>query len=197
MGGSARWCVIHHVAPSVPLSHIVPELDDAVRTFREILRQSWTRRAIRLITTATPAELLPSTTLSDITALRDPAWVTREAAYHDTAVEQLNALVRKYNGLAPYAVRRPYYTRVGEIEKLYDSCAEDILAALKERAKESGIDINSLHVARGGAGKSGGEARSGVSSSDELAGVQGGAASWGVRDMIRSWLDKIAARWRG
>ncbi|CDO69584.1 hypothetical protein BN946_scf184759.g24 [Trametes cinnabarina] len=48
---------------------------------------------------------------------------------------ELNSLVRKYNGMAPYAVRRPYYTRSVELERVYKEAAPDILAGLEERAK--------------------------------------------------------------
>jgi len=49
------------------------------------------------------------------------------------AVKKLNFLVRNYNGLAPYTVRRAYYTREAEIEKLYKDCSVVILQALAKR----------------------------------------------------------------
>ena len=69
-----------------------------------------------------PAGLLPPLTLSYVRALRDAEWEERERAYHDTAVEELNSLVRKYNALAPYAVRRPYHVLQVELEKAYQEC---------------------------------------------------------------------------
>ena len=98
-----------------------------MNSFRDVLRQSWTRRAIRMLTLSHPAVLLPRLTMSDVLAYRDEEWENRERAYHDTALEELNSLVRKYNGLAPYAVRRPYYMLNVELEKAYNDCAEDIL----------------------------------------------------------------------
>ncbi|KAJ7212588.1 hypothetical protein GGX14DRAFT_542554 [Mycena pura] len=38
----------------------------------------------------------------------------REAAYHATALAEVNDRVRRYNALAPYAVRRPLYTLEAE-----------------------------------------------------------------------------------
>ncbi len=73
------------------------------------MRQSWTRRAIRMLTISRPASLLPRLTVDDLTAWRDTEWEARERAYHETALEEINGLVRKYNGLAPYVVRRAYY----------------------------------------------------------------------------------------
>lgn len=78
-------------------------------------------------------------TVSDIKSLRDPAWEQREQSYHDAAMNDVNSVVRKYNGVAPYAVRRPYYFRNVEVEKMYDDCAEDILKELERRASE-GVD---------------------------------------------------------
>ena len=113
------------------------ELETAVNTFRDVLRQSWTRRALRNLTSMHPASLLPKFALTDVTTMRDPEWEAKEKSYHETAVDELNALVRKYNGLAPYAVRRAYYMRTTELERVYKEAAEDILQGLEDRAKES------------------------------------------------------------
>jgi DnaJ family protein C protein 28 len=98
-----------------------------------------------------PTELLNRFTLEDIKRHRDPEWIAKEKNYHETAVAKLNALVRNYNGLAPYAVRRAYYTREAEVEKLYDECAPAILRALAERMSE-GAALSS----EGNAGSMGG-----------------------------------------
>jgi len=90
-----------------------------------------------MLTTSNPPALLPRLTLADVSRLRDAEWEARELAYHDTAVEELNALVRKYNGLAPYAVRRPYYMRNAELDKAYRDSGEDILRGIAERANPS------------------------------------------------------------
>ena len=112
------------------------ELETAVNTFREVLKQSWTRRALRSLTAMHPAALLPKLSLADVTALRDLEWEAKEQSYHETALDELNALVRKYNGLAPYAVRRAYYMRTAELERVYREAGEDILKALEERARQ-------------------------------------------------------------
>lgn len=84
-----------------------------------------------------PANTLQNLTLNDIKSFRDSEWVGREKEYHETAVAELNSHVRKYNGVAPYAVRRAYYTREVEIQRLYDDCAEDILRAIADRVQET------------------------------------------------------------
>ena len=69
-----------------------------------------------MLTISQPPALLPKLTSAEVSALRDSDWETRERAYHDTAIEEINSLVRKYNGMAPYSVRKPYYMRVAELE---------------------------------------------------------------------------------
>ncbi|KAF9480164.1 hypothetical protein BDN70DRAFT_805663 [Pholiota conissans] len=120
-----------------PWIEIQRELDTAVATFREILRQAWIRRTIRVLVMEHPAPILAKLTLDDIQRHRDAEWIAKEKSYHTTAVDKLNALVRNYNGMAPYAVRRAYYTREAEVEKLYEECAPAILHALAERVPES------------------------------------------------------------
>ncbi|KDR84236.1 hypothetical protein GALMADRAFT_56018 [Galerina marginata CBS 339.88] len=124
------------------------ELESGVNSFREILRQSWIRRAIRGLSTEHPPEILHKLTLQDIKNHRDPPWFAKEKGYHEKAVDELNSLVRKYNGMAPYAVRRPYYIRTVEIDRLYDDCAPEILRTIAERGQDANLPL-------GGGGGSG------------------------------------------
>ncbi|KAG7097501.1 hypothetical protein E1B28_004843 [Marasmius oreades] len=116
-----------------PWVELQAELDNAVAVFRDLLRQSWIRRVIRNLTTDHPPQVFRNFTLTDLKSYRDKAWEQREMSYHDAAIEEVNALVRKYNGLAPYSVRRPYYIRSVEMARIYEETAEDILRGLKER----------------------------------------------------------------
>lgn len=123
------------------------ELDTAVTIFREILREAWIRRTIRMLAMEHPSEILRRFILDDIKNHRDSEWIAKEKSYHETAVNKLNSLVRNYNGLAPYAVRRAYYSREAEIEKLYKDCSPVILKALSER------DVGNTAVRSGGSGE--------------------------------------------
>ena len=138
MGRSPEWWVfyISEIFILTVLHLIITELENAVNAFRDVLRQSWTRRAIRTLTILQPAAMLPSLTLGGVTSLRDRDWEERERSYHDAAVAELNSLVRKYNGLAPYSVRRPYYSREAELAKVYQDCGEDIVRGISERSRE-------------------------------------------------------------
>ena len=82
-----------------------------------------------------PQEILRKFTPADIKGHRDSEWIVKEKSYHDTSISKLNALVWNYNGVAPYAVRRAYYTREVEIENLYKDCAPAILQAIAERGQ--------------------------------------------------------------
>ncbi len=159
--------------------HHYLELDIAVQSFRELLRQSWIRQTLRNLTTNHPTQILAQFNLSDVKRHRDPNWEIRERTYHDAAVEEVNALVRKYNGLAPYAVRRPYYSRSAEIGMLYEDCAGEIMKQLAERAK-------------GGQGGGMPGYRSEVESHHEPGGV---VKTTGLKDLFLAWWHRLAEKW--
>lgn len=126
-----------------------------------------------------PVTMLPSLSLGSVTSLRDREWEGRERSYHDTAVAELNSLVRKYNALAPYSVRRPYYSREAELAKAYQDCGDDILRGISERRRE-------IH------GRSGASPLSEVESS-----VHADASTaylLRLRDIIRRWFVKLRDR---
>ena len=74
---------------------------------------------------------------ADIRALRDGEWEAREKAYHGSALAEVNALVRKYNALAPYVVHRAYYIRDVELSRAYEEGIEDIVPELDRRLGDS------------------------------------------------------------
>ncbi|KAG5219677.1 DUF1992 domain-containing protein [Salix suchowensis] len=122
------------------LSYINPklEVESAINSFRGILRQAWTRHALRSLTVGFHS--YPGShqrTLVELQALRDDNWEKRELNYHTAAIAEINALVRKYNTVAPYAVRRPFYTREAELDRAYEESGEDILQGLEERKRLS------------------------------------------------------------
>lgn len=133
-----------------------------------------------MLTVSNPPGFLHHLTLADVTRFRDAEWETRERAYHDTAVDDLNALVRKYNGLAPYAVRRPYYMLSAELDKAYRDSGEDILQGIAERAKGGSF------VPRGDdVGQSGDRASPGSFASSE---------PLRFRELIREWWSSLRTR---
>ncbi|KAL1747274.1 hypothetical protein HDZ31DRAFT_32346 [Schizophyllum fasciatum] len=164
---------------SPPWVEIQGELESAVRAWRQMLRQAWTRRALRNLSTEHPPQRLRSITPAAVRALRDPAWEARERTYHDAALGEVNALVRKYNGLAPYPVRRPYYMLHVELERVYGECVADIMAGLAERyGKGDSRPVGASEVEEGGSG-----------------GGQADGTIMGLGQLLRSWVQRLTAGW--
>jgi DnaJ family protein C protein 28 len=125
--------IVQRQGAAPPWVEVQCELDAAVVAFRATLWRSWVRRAVRMLTLT--RSQLP---LADVRALRDVEWETREKSYHDSALAEVNSLVRKYNALAPYAVRRVYYVREVELAKIYQESGEEILQEIKGRLRGPG-----------------------------------------------------------
>ncbi|EKM60009.1 uncharacterized protein PHACADRAFT_115422 [Phanerochaete carnosa HHB-10118-sp] len=167
-----------------PWVDIQQELESALKSFRDVLRQSWTRRAIRMLTLEQPASLLSNITVEKILTFRDTEWEARERAYHSAALEEVNSLVRKFNGMAPYAVRRGHYALEVELERIYKDSAEDILSGIAERVR---------------AGTAGRRRSSRAAWDDENRGSaqSAGDTSWSpmrLRDFLRDWLASFMKR---
>ncbi|KAF8270962.1 hypothetical protein EI94DRAFT_1569545 [Lactarius quietus] len=131
--------IVQRQGAAPPWVEVQGELESAVTSFRATLQQSWIRRAVRMLTLSHSQKPLYPTSLSlaDVRALRDNEWETRERAYHDSALAEVNSLVRKYNALAPYAVRRVYYVREVELAKIYHESGEEILQEIEGRLRGS------------------------------------------------------------
>jgi hypothetical protein len=117
--------------------------------------------------------LAQSLTPEAASALRDPTWTQIESGYHAAAVRELNDLVRRFNVLAPYTVRRGLHTVEDELERAYKSAGEVIVRELRER------------VARGSSGKG-----ASLFDEDEASGraaVQGPIQTLGLWDLVREW----------
>lgn len=126
--------------------------------------------------------------MNQIKALRDPEWVEQERSYHEVAIAELNSLVRKYNGPAPYVVRRPYYySREVEIERMYEACAEDVIRELQERLRDPVLTNQSTGLpadgTRGAAETSPGAVK--LASMDHN---RRPPASWRLWDLVRQWF---------
>lgn len=174
--------IVQRQGAAPPWVEIQGELESAIASFREVVKQSWTRRAIRMLTLSEPVSLLPRLTLNDVTSLRDTEWEARERAFHDQALDEVNALVRKYNGLAPYAVRRAYYSRSAELDKAYRDSAESILLGLTERLKDQGGRTRSIgDITEGSRDTTGSTATN-------------SAAALSFRDMIRDLRATVRGR---
>lgn len=136
-----------------------------------------------MMTLSRPAASLAKLSLDDVTSWRDAAWEARERSYHDTALSEINSLVRKYNAMAPYAVRRTTYALESELERAYRESGEDILQGIAERVN---------------AGPN--QTRGSSSDPDEDSRIGGGHADqeqWApvrIRDVIRQWVAPLMGR---
>jgi len=176
--------IVQRNGAAPPWVELQSELDAAVNTFRDLLRQSYTRRVVRTLTALHPPALLANRlTLHNIKAHRDPEWEEKERAYHDVAIEEINSRVRKYNIHAPPSVRRAYYSRNVEVGRLYEDCAEDVLKGLRERVEMSTSDGgNKRKVARGG-------------EREMVEGQESDSEFVSFRDLLLGWVDRLFARW--
>lgn len=136
-----------------------------------------------MLTLSRPAVLLPKLSLEDVTSWRDAEWEARERAYHDTAIGEINSLVRKYNGMAPYAVRRALYTLEDELSRAYRESGEDILRGIAERVNEQPTSNTSPAT---------------TGSEDEQSRVHAdGNSGWAtvrIRDVLRQWIAPLVRR---
>lgn len=62
--------------------------------------------------------------------MRDPEWEARELSYHTSALDEVNAQIRRMNGMAPFAARRGYLSLKWERERCYERCAFDFSCRL-------------------------------------------------------------------
>ena len=66
---------------------------------------------------------------------RDPIWLKSQRRYHKLSIENLNALTRSYNLLAPELAKKPYFSVERELRKCYRHVAPLLPSEIKERAK--------------------------------------------------------------
>lgn len=140
-------------------------LESEMNGFRNRLRDSWVRRASRIIlatdhlrrglepfSSATAAAMAGSGNGDDAVPraaptsssqgeerlvelakrYRDPEWIERERAFHDTCVAELNNVVRRYNIVAPPSVRRGLVDRQRELERLFVDAHMDLALAVSD-----------------------------------------------------------------
>ncbi|PTB70073.1 hypothetical protein BBK36DRAFT_1156621 [Trichoderma citrinoviride] len=65
---------------------------------------------------------------------RDPDWEKAERAYLELSIEQLNAITRSYNLMAPELAKKPYYNLQRELDACFADVAPLLAKEIKERA---------------------------------------------------------------
>lgn len=75
---------------------------------------------------------------------RDPQWEKTELSYHTLAIQELNALTRSYNLMAPNLAKKPYFSLDRELQSCFAEVAPQVSAAIRERAfapKVKGVEV--------------------------------------------------------
>lgn len=132
------------------------QVENHTRDFRHRLKNSWLRRASRIIL-ATPhlrSGLEPLTELSAqssfhtleqnkdsfsagqqrlfhlVAKYSDAEWESREEAYHEAAIRDVNNVIRRYNIVAPVSARRGLLTRQWELLRVRDESKTELFHIL-------------------------------------------------------------------
>ncbi|KAJ7280347.1 hypothetical protein C8J57DRAFT_1302347 [Mycena rebaudengoi] len=121
--------IVQRSGAAPPWVQLQGELDAAIDTLRHLLLDGWTRRAMRQLT----AQHGINPARAAVQGFRDPAWARHERSYHEAALAEVNELVRRYNAVAPYPVRRTAYQLEQELARVYELGGAEILRLLAER----------------------------------------------------------------
>ncbi|KIW73715.1 hypothetical protein, variant [Phialophora macrospora] len=77
----------------------------------------------------------PSAVLPMPQPFRDPAWQSAEFAYHTLAIQELNALTRSYNLMAPKIAQKPYFSLQRELDRCFADVAPLLGDEILERSR--------------------------------------------------------------
>ncbi|KAJ2915602.1 hypothetical protein MD484_g4799, partial [Candolleomyces efflorescens] len=183
--------IVQRNGAAPPWVELQTELDTAVNAFRGVLEESWVRTASRGISSSLyppgngTSSSLPS--LNWVEKYRDRTWEEKEVGYHNAAVGELNSLVRKYNGMAPYPVRRPPYSVDAERERVYKESAEKILEVLRQRGKEGRLGASASASTSSGGANGGSDRGNGAGSQKG----KGSGKEWVLKDMLFAAVDWV------
>ncbi|KAK5415723.1 hypothetical protein LTR06_003773 [Exophiala xenobiotica] len=81
---------------------------------------------------------------------RDPSWEKTELAYHTLAVQQLNALTRSYNLMAPKVAQKPYFTLPRELNRCFADVAPLLADEILNRSRKPVVRISVMPHREGG-----------------------------------------------
>jgi DnaJ family protein C protein 28 len=114
-----------------PFVEMQKEMRDEMNGFRARLRETWIRRATRMLS----LQPITPSVIGECGEYRDSEWTARERGYHDTAVKNINNLIRKYNIVAPPTARALFTTVELELAACYKDCQPLIKEELERRVR--------------------------------------------------------------
>lgn len=114
-----------------PFVELQKEMRDDLNGFRARLRASWIRRATRSLC----LQPVTPSVIAGASEYRDIEWEKRELGYHQRTVDAVNQLIRRYNVVAPPAVRAGLVSVESELDGCYRDCGALIKEELERRVK--------------------------------------------------------------
>ena len=138
----------------------------------------------------------PSSVLPMPNPFRDPAWEKIELAYHTLAIQELNALTRSYNLMAPKIAQKPYTTLPRELNRCFSEVALTLADEIRERSRRPvkvRVEV-SRHKEGGVLERFGGE---GWQGHEGRIREEGQGKSYGFREFWRDLFGRERSRRRG
>ncbi|KAK3315552.1 hypothetical protein B0H66DRAFT_565581 [Apodospora peruviana] len=111
--------------------------DDAVMTkIRQLRQQADAEKKERLTEEEEPLKEMEQAQepLPSVRPFRDPDWEAHERSYMELAVQNLNAITRSYNLMAPELAKKPYFSLERELKSCFADVAPQLADVIKERA---------------------------------------------------------------
>ncbi|KAM0788047.1 hypothetical protein ACM66B_006245 [Microbotryomycetes sp. NB124-2] len=124
------------VAP--PWIELQQQLEQNLQSFRVSVRQSWFRRATRILSLEGNSSRFGIEKIQS--GWRDLEWERNERLFHETAINDLNQLTRKYNIQAPFHVRRGLLSLDDELIKILDKTRPAIVWELERRLQGGKVE---------------------------------------------------------
>lgn len=81
---------------------------------------------------------------------RDPDWESAEKGYHTLAIQEINALARSYNLMAPKIAQKPYYTLSRELNRCYADIAPTLADEILNRSRKGPVRVQVAMHKEGG-----------------------------------------------
>ncbi|KAK3983966.1 hypothetical protein QBC44DRAFT_29046 [Cladorrhinum sp. PSN332] len=75
----------------------------------------------------------PEEDIPTVRPFRDSAWLQTEAAYHNLAISNLNAITRSYNLMAPELAKKPYFSLERELKNCFADVAPQVAEEIRMR----------------------------------------------------------------
>ncbi|OQO11229.1 hypothetical protein B0A48_05485 [Cryoendolithus antarcticus] len=124
--------------------------EDEIRVLEQIFNDDGTLKPPSTEVTVTAEAPTPNMALETneplpiVQPFRDQQWEQTERSYHKLAIEQLNALNRSYNLMAPQLAQKPYFNLERELRACFADVAPQVAETLRERAlapKIMGVNV--------------------------------------------------------